>query len=206
MSANAESSLALRLSFADLFVSFFYSFVPSFLRSFVPSFLRSFGSHHLCRLRDNVVFGQPWDEAKYRSVVRNCCLEADLAVLPGGDQCEIGEKGINLSGGQKARVALARAAYADADLYLLDDPLSAVDAHVGKALFEKCILGKVDDGESGGEDGSKESLPPSSSSSSSFLLLLLLLVLLVLLLPPRRRRLMVTRGRWACWARRRGCW
>ena len=62
-------------------------------------------------------------------------------MLPGGDQCEIGEKGINLSGGQKARVALARAAYAQADVYFLDDPLSAVDAHVGKSLFEDCVQG-----------------------------------------------------------------
>jgi ATP-binding cassette, subfamily C (CFTR/MRP), member 1 len=60
-------------------------------------------------------------------------------VLPAGDMTEIGERGINLSGGQKARVALARAVYADADLYLLDDPLAAVDAHVGQHLFEKCI-------------------------------------------------------------------
>ena len=60
-------------------------------------------------------------------------------MLPAGDKTEIGEKGINLSGGQKLRVSLARAVYADADLYLLDDPLSAVDAHVGKHIFEKVI-------------------------------------------------------------------
>lgn len=60
-------------------------------------------------------------------------------MLPGGDQTEIGEKGINLSGGQKARVSLARAVYQDADVYLLDDPLSAVDVHVSKVLFEDCI-------------------------------------------------------------------
>lgn len=66
-----------------------------------------------------------------------------LQMLPAGDQSEIGEKGINLSGGQKHRVALARAVYADADLYLLDDPLSAVDVHVGRHLFERCIWRKL---------------------------------------------------------------
>ena len=60
-------------------------------------------------------------------------------MLPAGDQSEIGEKGINLSGGQRSRVALARACYADADVYLLDDPLSAVDAHVGRHLFDSCM-------------------------------------------------------------------
>ena len=63
----------------------------------------------------------------------------DLSILPAGDQTEIGEKGINLSGGQKLRVSLARAVYADADLFLLDDPLSAVDAHVGKHIYEKVL-------------------------------------------------------------------
>ena len=68
---------------------------------------------------------------------------ADLQVLPGGDQTEIGEKGINLSGGQKARIGLARAVYGGADVYLLDDPLSAVDVHVSKHLFERCISGAL---------------------------------------------------------------
>lgn len=66
-------------------------------------------------------------------------MTQDIAMLPGGDQTEIGEKGINLSGGQKQRVALARAVYSQADIYLLDDPLSAVDSHVGKHIFEKVI-------------------------------------------------------------------
>lgn len=93
-------------------------------------------------LRENILFGKPMDDERYATVIKKCCLEADLEVLQAGDATEIGEKGINLSGGQKARVALARAAYANADVYLLDDPLSAVDAHVGKSLFEQCILGK----------------------------------------------------------------
>ena len=70
-----------------------------------------------------------------------CALGSDLELLPAGDESEIGEKGINLSGGQRHRVALARAVYAAADVYLLDDPLSAVDAHVGKHLFAECVRG-----------------------------------------------------------------
>ena len=80
-------------------------------------------------------------DAEYQRVVRACALEPDIAVLPAGDATEIGERGINLSGGQKQRVSLARAAYQDADIYLLDDPLSAVDAHVGKHIFEQLLSG-----------------------------------------------------------------
>ena len=76
---------------------------------------------------------------RYERVLAACALKADLEMLPAGDQSEIGEKGINLSGGQRARVALARACYANADVYLLDDPLSAVDAHVGRHLFDSCM-------------------------------------------------------------------
>uniref|UniRef100_A0A8C9TAC0 ATP-binding cassette, sub-family C (CFTR/MRP), member 3 n=1 Tax=Scleropages formosus TaxID=113540 RepID=A0A8C9TAC0_SCLFO len=90
-------------------------------------------------LRDNILFGQPYNECKYRAVLDACALTPDLDVLPGGDMTEIGEKGINLSGGQRQRVSLARALYNDADVYLLDDPLSAVDAHVAKHIFDKVI-------------------------------------------------------------------
>jgi ABC-type multidrug transport system fused ATPase/permease subunit len=90
-------------------------------------------------LRDNILFGKPFDSERYNNVMAACCLENDVSMLPGGDKCEIGEKGINLSGGQKARVALARAAYTDSDICLLDDPLSAVDAQVGKKIFEDCV-------------------------------------------------------------------
>jgi ABC-type bacteriocin/lantibiotic exporter with double-glycine peptidase domain len=72
-------------------------------------------------------------------VIKACALEVDLAILPHGDRTEIGEKGINLSGGQKARVSLARAIYQNADIFLFDDPLAAVDAHVGKHIFEQVI-------------------------------------------------------------------
>ncbi|XP_038214944.1 multidrug resistance-associated protein 1 isoform X4 [Zerene cesonia] len=90
-------------------------------------------------LQDNILFGKPLDKSKYNNVINMCALKPDFDVLPGGDQTEIGEKGINLSGGQKQRVSLARAVYYDADNYFLDDPLSAVDSHVGKHIFDKVI-------------------------------------------------------------------
>ncbi|XP_044271383.1 multidrug resistance-associated protein 1 isoform X2 [Tribolium madens] len=90
-------------------------------------------------LRDNILFGKSFDKSLYDKVVEACALNPDFAMLPAGDQTEIGEKGINLSGGQKQRVSLARAVYANSDIYFLDDPLSAVDSHVGKHIFDKVI-------------------------------------------------------------------
>ncbi len=90
-------------------------------------------------IKNNILFGSEFDENKYRQVIEASQLGPDLNILPGGDLTEIGEKGINLSGGQKARVSIARAAYADTDVVLLDDPLSAVDAHVGREIFNRCI-------------------------------------------------------------------
>ncbi|CAB3223730.1 unnamed protein product [Arctia plantaginis] len=90
-------------------------------------------------VQDNILFGKQLNKTKYNQILRACALKTDLAILPGGDQTEIGEKGINLSGGQKQRVSLARAVYFDADNYFLDDPLSAVDSHVGKHLFDEVI-------------------------------------------------------------------
>ncbi|KFQ88167.1 Canalicular multispecific organic anion transporter 2, partial [Phoenicopterus ruber ruber] len=90
-------------------------------------------------LKDNILFGQAPNEQKYQNVLEACALKTDLDVLPGGDQTEIGEKGINLSGGQRQRVSLARAVYSNSDIYLLDDPLSAVDSHVAKHIFDKVI-------------------------------------------------------------------
>uniref|UniRef100_A0A3Q2TZ47 ABC-type glutathione-S-conjugate transporter n=1 Tax=Fundulus heteroclitus TaxID=8078 RepID=A0A3Q2TZ47_FUNHE len=90
-------------------------------------------------LRDNILFGSPYEDKRFQDVVEACALGPDLKLLSAGDLTEIGEKGINLSGGQKQRVSLARAAYSQADIFLLDDPLSAVDSHVGKHLFDKVI-------------------------------------------------------------------
>ncbi|KAJ1929039.1 hypothetical protein IWQ60_001535 [Tieghemiomyces parasiticus] len=95
-------------------------------------------------LRDNVLFGRPYDRERYRRVLRACALVHDLDSLPHGDHTEIGERGISLSGGQKQRLNLARAVYADTDVVLLDDPLSAVDPHVGRHLFRRCIRGAMD--------------------------------------------------------------
>lgn len=90
-------------------------------------------------LRDNILFGQPYNEHHYNAIIDMCALKPDIAILPDGDQTEIGEKGINLSGGQKQRVAIARACYANSDIILMDDPLSAVDSHVAKHIFNKVI-------------------------------------------------------------------
>lgn len=90
-------------------------------------------------LRDNITFGLDFDQERYDRIVAASGLLPDIEMLPAGDQTEIGERGINLSGGQKQRVSLARAAYQDADVYLLDDPLSAVDAHVDQHLWENLI-------------------------------------------------------------------
>ncbi|KAK8820600.1 hypothetical protein WA577_006656 [Blastocystis sp. JDR] len=90
-------------------------------------------------VRGNILFGKPFEEAKYNEILKVCCLEDDLKVLAGGDMCEIGDRGINVSGGQKARISLARCCYSDSDIVVMDDPIAAVDSHVGKALFHKCI-------------------------------------------------------------------
>jgi len=90
-------------------------------------------------LRENILFSRPLDSARYERVIDACALRPDLEILPAGDSTEIGERGINLSGGQKQRVSLARAVYFDADVYLLDDPLSAVDTHVGKHIFDNVV-------------------------------------------------------------------
>jgi ATP-binding cassette subfamily C (CFTR/MRP) protein 1 len=87
-------------------------------------------------IKDNIVFGTKFDPAFYEKVLDACALRPDLAIMPEGDRTQVGEKGVSLSGGQKARISLARCVYARADLYLLDDPLSAVDAHVGKHIWD----------------------------------------------------------------------
>ncbi|XP_078614097.1 ATP-binding cassette sub-family C member 5-like isoform X5 [Branchiostoma floridae x Branchiostoma japonicum] len=96
-------------------------------------------------VRDNILFGEDYNQQRYEETVRTCSLTHDFNVLPAGDLTEIGERGINLSGGQKQRISLARAVYSNRDIYLLDDPLSAVDAHVGQHIFHHCIMGALKD-------------------------------------------------------------
>lgn len=91
--------------------------------------------------QDNILFGQPLREEWFHEVVKACALDIDFAKFPDKEHSYVEERGTNLSGGQKTRLALARAVYANADIYLLDDPLSAVDPKVGKHLFNYCICG-----------------------------------------------------------------
>ncbi|KAM0842057.1 hypothetical protein ACQ4PT_058608 [Festuca glaucescens] len=93
------------------------------------------------KIKDNILFGKEMDGEKYERVLESCSLKKDLEILPFGDETVIGERGINLSGGQKQRIQIARALYQDADIYLFDDPFSAVDAHTGSHLFKECLLG-----------------------------------------------------------------
>lgn len=90
-------------------------------------------------IRQNILFGLPMDRDRYKEVVKVCALERDFSLFPQHDKTVVGERGASLSGGQKARINLARAVYRRADIYLLDDPLSAVDSHVGSHLFDECI-------------------------------------------------------------------
>lgn len=86
-------------------------------------------------IQENILFGSALDSQRYQDTLERCSLVKDLELLPYGDHTEIGERGVNLSGGQKQRIQLARALYQDADIYLLDDPFSAVDAHTATSLF-----------------------------------------------------------------------
>uniref|UniRef100_A0A8C8SY07 ATP-binding cassette sub-family C member 5 n=1 Tax=Pelusios castaneus TaxID=367368 RepID=A0A8C8SY07_9SAUR len=90
-------------------------------------------------VRQNILFGEEYNAERYNYAINVCSLRSDMESLPYGDLTEIGERGLNLSGGQKQRISLARAVYSNRDIYLLDDPFSAVDAHVGKSIFEECI-------------------------------------------------------------------
>nr|XP_026484669.1 probable multidrug resistance-associated protein lethal(2)03659 [Vanessa tameamea] len=90
-------------------------------------------------VRQNILFGQPFMRTRYMEVCRVCALERDISLFPHGDKTIVGERGVSLSGGQRARINLARAVYKEADIYLLDDPLSAVDTQVARHIFENCI-------------------------------------------------------------------
>ncbi|KAG2036744.1 multidrug resistance-associated ABC transporter [Suillus americanus] len=94
-------------------------------------------------IQDNILFGLPLDEERYHKTLEVCALISDLKILEDGDQSEIGERGVNLSGGQKARVSLARAVYSRASILLLDDVLSAVDAHTAHHIYFECIKGEL---------------------------------------------------------------
>ncbi|XP_044751872.1 probable multidrug resistance-associated protein lethal(2)03659 [Coccinella septempunctata] len=96
-------------------------------------------------IRQNILFGRKFERRRYEEVCFACALNTDFKLLPQGDKTPVGEKGTSLSGGQRARVNLARAIYKEADIYLLDDPLSAVDTHVGQHLFEECVCGYLSD-------------------------------------------------------------
>ncbi|GAB9476247.1 Multidrug resistance-associated protein 1, partial [Globisporangium polare] len=91
-------------------------------------------------IRDNILFGSEYDEPKYLCVLDACCLLQDLKMLPSGDQTQVGPRGVNLSGGQKSRIALARACYSDADIFLLDCPFATVDPIIQNDIFRKCVL------------------------------------------------------------------
>ncbi|CAD8188699.1 unnamed protein product [Paramecium pentaurelia] len=91
-------------------------------------------------VQENILFGKPYEEKLYDQAIKYSCLTLDLEILVNGDQTMIGEKGINLSGGQKSRISLARAIYSQADIYLFDDPLSAVDAQVGHFILKECFI------------------------------------------------------------------
>lgn len=91
-------------------------------------------------IRDNILFGKAMDKVKYEEAIRACALDKDIETFDHGDLTEIGQRGLNLSGGQKQRVQLARAVYNGADIYLLDDPFSAVDAHTAATLFNDCVM------------------------------------------------------------------
>ena len=96
-------------------------------------------------VRDNILFGETFDSHRYCRTLHACDLQNDLQSFPNGDMTLVGERGIVLSGGQRARVELARAVYSNADIYLLDDPLSAVDTKVGHRIYNKCIIGLLRD-------------------------------------------------------------
>lgn len=96
-------------------------------------------------VQQNILFGKEFDPDWYERVITECALKRDMELFPFGDKTLVGDRGSSLSGGQKARITLARAVYSNADVYLLDDPLSAVDAEVGRHLFEKCITGILSD-------------------------------------------------------------
>ena len=90
-------------------------------------------------IRENILFGRPFNERLYEQVINDSCLKTDIEMMIEGDKTTVGERGITLSGGQKARLSLARALYSNSDILLVDDPLSAVDSKVARLIFNKCL-------------------------------------------------------------------
>ncbi|KIP03522.1 hypothetical protein PHLGIDRAFT_534840 [Phlebiopsis gigantea 11061_1 CR5-6] len=94
-------------------------------------------------IRNNILFGSPYDQERYEKVIRQCALDRDLSLFDAGDATEVGERGVTLSGGQKARITLARAVYSSTDILLLDDVLAALDVHTAQAIVDKCLKGDL---------------------------------------------------------------
>lgn len=94
-------------------------------------------------IRDNILFGSPYDEQRYKKVIYQCGLSRDLSLFDAGDKTEVGEKGLTLSGGQKARITLARAIYSQAQILILDDVLAALDVHTARWVVDKCLQGDL---------------------------------------------------------------
>eukprot|EP00455_Lapot_gusevi_P029940 TRINITY_DN320_c0_g1_i19.p1 TRINITY_DN320_c0_g1~~TRINITY_DN320_c0_g1_i19.p1 ORF type:complete len:1436 (+),score=492.77 TRINITY_DN320_c0_g1_i19:117-4424(+) len=103
------------------------------------AFVPQFPWIQMGNVRDNILFGLPYDEEKYRRIIHACALERDLSIMPQGDMTPVAERGTNLSGGQRQRISIARAAYAESDVYLMDSPLSAVDWHTANHIMYHCI-------------------------------------------------------------------
>ncbi len=123
----------------------------------------------LVQLKGNVVFCRKFEKERFERVLRACELEKDIEILPQGDETIIGERGVNLCGGQKARVALARTCYAVSDFYLFDDPLSAVDAVVGSRIMQNC-LGSSAAGFLSGSTRNLDTHPTQFVSAADFLI------------------------------------
>jgi ATP-binding cassette subfamily C (CFTR/MRP) protein 1 len=102
-------------------------------------YLLLFSQIYNATVRENILFGLPFDQSRYWRVVDMACLSTDFQQFAAGDSTEIGEKGINLSGGQKQRISIARALYCNSDILIMDDPLSALDAHVSAQVFHECF-------------------------------------------------------------------
>ncbi|KAH7817075.1 putative ATP-binding cassette, sub-family C [Monocercomonoides exilis] len=122
-----------------LCVPVFYSPSNIHHKSVPPSFQSQIPFIFNDTIESNILFHTSFDPVRYTCVIQACCLEQNLAIVPGGDEAEVGKRGYNLSGGQRMRIALARAVYSSAEVFALDNILASADAHIGQALVAKCI-------------------------------------------------------------------